>query len=59
MLDFQTVSQTSLDYRRFRIRSVKGQDDFAMIGEIVTRRYRTKGGNIRESCGEEKEKKMI
>ena len=38
-------------YRRFRIRSVKGQDDFAMIGEIVTRRYRTKGGNIRESCG--------
>jgi Nuclease subunit of the excinuclease complex len=38
-------------YRRFRIRSVKGQDDFAMIGEIVTRRYRTKGGDIRESCG--------
>jgi excinuclease ABC subunit C len=38
-------------YRRFRIRSVKGQDDFAMIGEIVTRRYRIKGGNLRESSG--------
>ncbi len=43
-------------YRRFRIRSVKGQDDFAMIGEIVTRRYTTKGGNIRESCGGRKGK---
>jgi excinuclease ABC subunit C len=26
-------------YRRFRIKTVKGQDDFAMIGEIVRRRY--------------------
>ncbi|MDQ5869324.1 MAG: excinuclease ABC subunit UvrC [Thermoproteota archaeon] len=38
-------------YRRFRIRTVKGQNDFAMISEIVTRRYRTQGGNTRESCG--------
>ncbi len=28
-------------YRRFRIKTVKGQDDFAMIGEIVRRRYAT------------------
>lgn len=26
-------------YRRFRIKTVKGQDDFAMINEIVRRRY--------------------
>ncbi len=26
-------------YRRFRIKSVKGRDDFAMIGEVVKRRY--------------------
>lgn len=26
-------------YRKFRIKTVKGQDDFAMIGEIVRRRY--------------------
>jgi excinuclease ABC subunit C len=27
-------------YRRFRIRSVRGQDDFAMMGEVVSRRLR-------------------
>jgi excinuclease ABC subunit C len=27
-------------YRRFRIRSVEGQDDYAMIREVVHRRYR-------------------
>ncbi len=27
-------------YRRFRIQSVEGQDDYAMIREVVTRRYR-------------------
>jgi len=26
-------------YRRFKIRSVSGRDDFAMIGEVVKRRY--------------------
>lgn len=26
-------------YRRFRIRTVRGQDDYAMIGEAVSRRY--------------------
>ncbi len=27
-------------YKRFRIRTVEGQDDYAMIREVVTRRYR-------------------
>lgn len=30
-------------YRRFRIRGVEGQDDYAMIREVVTRRYRHAG----------------
>jgi len=34
-------------YRRFRITSVEGQDDYAMIREVVTRRYR------HAACGEE------
>lgn len=27
------------EYRKFRVRQVQGQNDFAMIGELVTRRY--------------------
>jgi excinuclease ABC subunit C len=34
-------------YRRFRIKTVQGQDDYAMIREVITRRYR------RASEGEE------
>ncbi len=30
-------------YKRFRIKSVEGQDDYAMIGEVVQRRYRRAG----------------
>ena len=33
------VSQRS-EYRRFRIRSVEGTNDFAMVAEVVQRRYR-------------------
>ncbi|HVM13509.1 MAG TPA: excinuclease ABC subunit UvrC [Egibacteraceae bacterium] len=28
------------DYRRFKIRGVQGQDDFAMMHEVITRRFR-------------------
>jgi len=31
-------------YRRFRIKSVEGMDDYAMIREVVTRRYRHAAG---------------
>ena len=27
-------------YRKFKIKTVRGQDDFAMMGEVVFRRYR-------------------
>ena len=36
-------------YRRFRIKTVKGQDDFASVNEVVTRRYGRiirEGGNM-------------
>ena len=26
-------------YRKFKIRTISGRDDFAMIGEIIKRRY--------------------
>jgi excinuclease ABC subunit C len=35
-------------YRRFRIKSVPGIDDFASIREVVTRRFRAKEGPSRE-----------
>ena len=31
-------------YRRYRIKTVEGQDDYAMIHEVVTRRYRRAAG---------------
>jgi len=31
-------------YRRFRIKSVEGQDDYAMIREVILRRYRLAAG---------------
>ena len=36
-------------YRRFRIRSVEGQDDFASMAEVVRRRYARVLGEISES----------
>jgi len=32
------------EYRRYRIKTVEGQDDYAMIHEVVTRRYRRAAG---------------
>lgn len=28
------------DYRRFKVRTIEGQDDFAAMGEVLTRRFR-------------------
>jgi len=42
-------------YRRYRIRSVEGSDDFAMLGEMVQRRAR----RLAEEEGEEKEPDLI
>ncbi len=38
--DLQTAKPDKRNYRRFRIKTAPGQDDFASINEIVTRRYK-------------------
>jgi excinuclease ABC subunit C len=40
MVVFQDGRPDKSEYRRYRIRTVKGQDDFAMMREVITRRFR-------------------
>ncbi|CAI8017943.1 UvrABC system protein C [Geodia barretti] len=40
MVVLEDGKPASAEYRRFKIRSVEGQDDFAMMQEIITRRFR-------------------
>jgi excinuclease ABC subunit C len=40
MVSFLNGKPDKNNYRRFRIKEVKGIDDFKMIGEVVKRRYR-------------------
>jgi excinuclease ABC subunit C len=40
MVQFRNGVPDKKNYRRFKIKTVEGVDDFASIGEIVTRRYR-------------------
>jgi excinuclease ABC subunit C len=40
MVVFRDGRASKKEYRRFRIRSVSGQDDFAMMAEVVGRRFR-------------------
>lgn len=40
MVSFLNGLPDKKNYRRFKIKTVEGLDDFAMINEIVTRRYR-------------------
>lgn len=40
MVQFRNGKADKNNYRRFKIRSVKGIDDFAAIGEVVRRRYK-------------------
>jgi excinuclease ABC subunit C len=42
-------------YRRFKIRTVEGQDDFAMMNEIVKRRYK----RLKEEVSERKDKASL
>jgi len=39
MVVFQDGKPEKSEYRRYRIRTVKGQDDFAMMREVITRRF--------------------
>jgi excinuclease ABC subunit C len=40
MVQFRNAKADKSNYRRFKIRSVEGIDDFAAIGEVVRRRYK-------------------
>ncbi len=40
MVRFTNAKPDKRNYRKFRIKTVNGQDDFASINEVVTRRYR-------------------
>ncbi len=39
MVCFRNGEADRANYRRYRIRTVKGQDDFASMGEVIRRRY--------------------
>ena len=52
MVVLEDGKPTSSEYRRFKIRSVKGQNDFAMMQEVITRRFR------RALANDEKFKKL-
>ena len=40
MVVFEDGKPASSEYRRFKIQSVEGQNDFAMMQEVITRRFR-------------------
>ena len=40
MVVLEDGKPASAEYRRFKIRSVEGQNDFAMMQEVITRRFR-------------------
>jgi excinuclease ABC subunit C len=40
MVRFTDAKPDKRNYRKFKIKTVTGQDDFASIGEVVTRRYK-------------------
>jgi excinuclease ABC subunit C len=39
MVVFEEARPARRDYRHFKIRAVEGPNDFAMMGEVITRRY--------------------
>ena len=39
MVVFEDALEKKADYRKFRVRTVDGQDDFAAIGEVIERRF--------------------
>lgn len=40
MVVFENGKPAKKEYRRFRIKTVEGQDDFASMAEIIERRFR-------------------
>lgn len=52
MVRFRNGVPDSASYRRYRIRTVKGQDDFASMAEVVRRRYSRILLETRDAAGE-------
>ncbi|MGD0496641.1 MAG: excinuclease ABC subunit C, partial [Candidatus Bathyarchaeia archaeon] len=40
MVNFRDAKPDKSNYRKFKIKTFEGQDDFAAVNEVVTRRYR-------------------
>jgi excinuclease ABC subunit C len=55
LVSFRNGRPDRANYRRFRIKTVEGQDDFASIAEVVRRRYTRllKEGNVARAGGDE------
>ncbi len=53
MVQFREGRSKNQNYRRYRIRTVKGQDDFASMAEVVKRRYSGILRAARENIGDE------
>ncbi|MGI8477239.1 MAG: helix-hairpin-helix domain-containing protein, partial [Thermomicrobiales bacterium] len=52
MVVFQDGKPAKREYRRFTIKTVQGANDFAMMGEVITRRFRrAKEGGEEETAG--------
>ncbi len=54
MVVFRSGVPEKKSYRRFKIRDVEGQDDFAMMREVIERRYK----HVREKTGGKEMQKM-
>ena len=55
MVCFLDGRPANAEYRRYRIRTVQGQDDFASMAEVVRRRYARVLGEARERHSEDAE----
>lgn len=53
MVRFRNGVSDNSNYRRYRIKTVKGQDDFASMAEVIRRRYSRILLEAREHVGEE------
>jgi len=53
MVRFRNGAPDNANYRRYRIKSVKGQDDFASMAEVIRRRYSRILLEARERVGED------
>jgi excinuclease ABC subunit C len=51
MVCFLDGRPANAQYRRFRIKTVEGQDDFASMGEVVRRRYSRVLRELNAECG--------